>query len=564
MQRDNSARTGGQILIDQLRRQGVRRAFCVPGESYLAALDALHDAPEIDLVVCRHEGGAAMMADAYAKLTGQPGICFVTRGPGATNASSGIHVAFQDSTPVILFVGQVARSTRDREGFQEIDYRAMYGAVAKWAAEVDDPARLPEYVARAFRTAQQGRPGPVVLALPEDVLTARAAVPDAPAVAPALASPGAAEMAELRDRLARAERPLAILGGGGWSAQAKADFEAFAEANALPVACAFRYQDHFDNAHACYAGDVGLGINPKLAQRVRDADLLLVVGARMGEIASGGYTLLDVPVPRQPLVHVHPGAEELGRVYQPVLAIQAATSAFAAAARALDPVDPARWAAETAAAHADYLAWNDPDASEVAGQGVDMRAVMRLLRDRLPEDAILCNGAGNYAGWVNRFHQYRRFRGQLAPTSGSMGYGVPAAIAAKLIAPERSVVAFAGDGCFLMTGQELATAAQYGAAIRVLVVNNAAYGTIRMHQEREYPHRKVGTDLHNPDFAALARAYGAHGERVETTAAVEAALDRAFAADGPALVELVTDVEAITPAKTLSAIREAARAARSG
>ena len=548
-------RTGGRVLVDQLAIHGVERVFCVPGESYLAALDALHDTPEIALTVCRQEGGAAMMADAHAKLTGRPGVCFVTRGPGACNAASGVHVAFQDSTPMVLLIGQVGRAMRDREAFQEIDFRTMYGELAKWVAQVDDPARLPEYLSRAFHTAQQGRPGPVVLALPEDVLSEDVDTLDARPARPAVARPGAEEMTELRDRLARAERPLAILGGGGWSAEAKADFEAFAEASDLPVACAFRCQDYFDNTHACYAGDVGLGVNPALARRVREADLLLVVGARMGEATSSGYTLLDVPTPSQDLVHVHPGAEELGRVYQPSLAIQAATPAFAAAARALAPVSAPPYAGVREAARQDYLAWTTPPAAKTFTGTVDMAQAIADLRERLPADAVICNGAGNYAAWVHRYYRYRGYRTQLAPTSGSMGYGVPAAVAAKLAAPERPVIAFAGDGCFQMSGQELATAVQYDAAIVVIVVNNASYGTIRMHQERHYPHRVTGTDLRNPDFAALARAYGAHGELVSDQAGFAPAVERALAAERPALVEVRTDLEQISPAKTISELR---------
>ncbi len=553
---ETTARTGGRVLVDQLAIQGVERVFCVPGESYLAALDALHDTPEIALTVCRQEGGAAMMADAYAKLTGQPGVCFVTRGPGATNASSGVHVAFQDSTPMLLLIGQVGRSMRDREAFQEIDFRRMYGQLAKWVAEVDDPARLPEYLSRAFHTAVQGRPGPVVLALPEDVLSETVETADARPVRAAAGHPGTAEMAELRDRLAAAERPLAILGGGGWSAAAKADFEAFARANDLPVACAFRCQDYFDNTHACYAGDIGLGVNPALARRVREADLLLVVGARMGEATSSGYTLLGVPTPKQALVHVHPGAEELGRVYQPDLAIQASTPAFAAAARALDPVASPPYAGVREAARQDYLAWTTPPSAKAFTGTVDMAQAIADLRERLPDDAVICNGAGNYAAWVHRYYRYRSYRSQLAPTSGSMGYGVPAAVAAKLAAPDRPVIAFAGDGCFQMTGQELGTAVQYGAAIVVIVVNNSSYGTIRMHQERHYPHRVTGTELRNPDFAALARAYGAYGELVSDQASFAPAVERALSAGGPALIEVRTDLEQISPVKTISDLRD--------
>jgi acetolactate synthase-1/2/3 large subunit len=458
---------------------------------------------------------------------------------------------------MILFIGQVGRGMRDREAFQEIDYRRMYGQLAKWVAEIDDPARIPEYVSRAFHTAMAGRPGPVVLALPEDVLTESTVVADVPACRPGRGYPGAAEMAELRERLGRAKRPFVLLGGGGWSRQAKADMETFAEANDLPVGCAFRCQDYFDNTHGCYAGDVGIAPNPKLAERVREADLLLVVGARLGEMTTAGYTLVEPPVPRQTLVHVHPGAEELGRVYQPALAIQAATPAFAAAAREMPPIENPAWTGAAARAHADYLDWSTP--RPVPGP-LQMAEVMAWLRERLPAEAIVCNGAGNYAGFVHRYHRYRAYRSQLAPTSGSMGSGVPAAVAAKLTRPERPVVAFAGDGCFLMTGQELATAVHHGAAIVVIVVNNSMYGTIRMHQEREYPGRVSGTALTNPDFAALARAYGAHGEVVETTEAFAPAFERAMESGKPAVLELRIDPEAISTTRTLSDIRNSALA----
>lgn len=552
---ETPARSGGRILIDQLAAHGLDRVFCVPGESYLPALDALYDTDAVDLVVCRQEGGAAMMAEAHGKLTGRPGVCFATRGPGAANAAAGVHVASQDSTPMLLLLGQVPRSARDREAFQEVDLDALFAPLAKWTATVDDPARLPEYVARAVRTALQGRPGPVVLALPEDVLGAEARVEDVVPGRPAAAHPDPAAMAELRQRLAHARQPLVLLGGGGWSARAQGDLEAFAAANDVPVACTFRCQDYVDNRHPCYAGDVGLGVNPALARRVKEADLLLVVGARLGEATTGGYTLVRPPCPQQALVHVHPGAEELGRVYQPSLAIQAAPPAFAAAARTLDPVDPAPWADQRAQARADYLAWSTPPTDRSASGEVDLAQVVGWLTQRLPDDAVLCNGAGNYAAWLHRFHRYRGYRSQLAPTSGSMGYGLPAAVAAKLAAPERTVLAFAGDGCFQMTGQELATAVQYGAAIVIVVANNASYATIRMHQERSYPGRVVGTDLRNPDFAALARAYGAHGELVSETSAFEAAFERALAAGRPALLELRTEVEQITPAKTIAELR---------
>ena len=541
-------RSGGRIVVDHLRAQGVTRVFAVPGESYLPVLDALYDTPEVALTVARHEGAAAMMAEADGKLTGRPGVAFVTRGPGAANASSGVHVAFQDSTPMVLFVGQVARSDRDREAFQEVDYRRMYGALAKWAAEVDDPARLPEYLARAWRTAMQGRPGPVVLALPEDMLAATAEVADAAYVAPVQAHPDPDALSDLRARLAAAARPLVLVGGGGWRTQTGHDIAAFAEANDLPVATTFRCQDYIDNDHPCYAGDLGIAPNPALAERVRTSDLLLVVGARLGEMTTGGYSLVEPPQPHQSLVHVHPGAEELGRVYQPDLAIQASSPAFAAAARALAPLDAPAWAGAGQAAHAAYLAWQAPES--VPGD-LQLGEVMGWLRDRLPPEAVICNGAGNYAGFVHRYHRFRRYRTQLAPTSGSMGYGLPAAIAAKLRHPDRPVLAFAGDGCFQMTGMELATAAQAGAAVVVVVVDNGLYGTIRMHQEKQYPGRISGTELVNPDFVALAQACGAYSECVTHTAEAGPALERALAADRPALVVLRLDPEAITTRQRL-------------
>jgi len=548
-------RTGGQILVDCLRVHGVERAFCVPGESYIAALDALHDTPEIDLVVCRHESGAAMMADAYGKMTGHPGICFVTRGPGATNASSGVHIAYQDSTPMILIIGQVARRMLDREAFQEIDYRRMFGQMAKWVAQIDDASRIPEYVSRAFHTATAGRPGPVVLVVPEDVFRERAFAKDARTFVRPAAHPGPADMAQLRDLLAESRNPLVILGGGGWNAAACADIRRFVEANRLPVATAFRCQDYFDNNHPNYVGDVGIGINPKLAARIREADLLIDVGSRLEEMVTSGYTLIDIPQPRQTLVHVYPGAEELGRVYRPDLPIHAAIPAFAAAAAALEPVAFAPWAERVAAARAEFVEWTTPRATPGALQ---MGEIMAFLRDTLPDDAILCNGAGNYTTWVHRYYRFRRHRTQLAPRSGSMGYGLPAAVSAKRHFPNRLVIAFAGDGCFMMTAQELATAVMYRLPIIVIVVNNGMYGTIRMHQERHYPRRAYGVDLVNPDFAALARAYGAVGETIHRTGDFVPAFERAMAADRPVVLELILDAEVITPTRTLSDIQDEA------
>ena len=550
-------RSGAQVLVDQLKIHGADTVFCVPGESYLAVLDALYDANSIGLVTCRQEGGAAMMADAYGKLTGKPGLCMVTRGPGASNASAGLHVAMQDSTPLILFIGQVARDTLEREAFQEIDYRRMFGQFAKWVAQIDDSRRIPELMSRAFHTATSGRPGPVVLALPEDMLTEAVEVADARPFAPVETAPGTAAMLRFREMLAAAKRPFLLLGGGAWDEDAVRAIEAFAAANQLPVGCGFRRQDRFDNGHPCYAGDVGIGVNPKLGQRIKEADLLIALGPRLGEMTTGGYTLLEIPTPKQPLVHVHPDPEELGRVYQPTLAINATPRAFARAAAALAPVASPVWAAATAVAHEDYLAWRKPTRSP--GE-IQMAEIMLWLETQLPADAIVTNGAGNFATWVHRFHQYRRFATQLAPTSGSMGYGFPAALAAKIVHPERTVLCVAGDGDFLMTGQELATAVQRRLGVIVLILNNGMYGTIRMHQERHHPGRVIGTDLHNPDFAALARAYGAHGEIVEHTAEFAPAFQRAQAAGGPAVLELRIDPEALTIRQSLSEIRAAAMA----
>ena len=551
-------RTGGQVLIDQLRIHGVDIVFCVPGESYLAALDALHDAPEIKLVVCRQEGGAAMMADAYGKLTGRPGIVFVTRGPGATNASAGIHISFQDSTPVILFIGQVGRGMTEREAFQEIDFRRMFGQMSKWVAEIDNAARIPELVSRAFHTATAGRPGPVVLALPEDMLTDRVACADARRYRMVQPAPPPEAMAELAERLAKAERPLAIVGGGDWDAAAIETFQRFAAAWDLPVGTSFRCQSHFDNTNDQFVGDVGIGLIPKLAERVKTCDLLLVAGARLGEMTTSGYTLLDIPVPKQALAHVYPDPEELGRVYQPALPINSGMKNFAAAAARLKPPAKPAWSEWRKAARADYLDWIKP----LPNPGkVQMAEIMIWLRERLPADAFIVNGAGNYSGWIHKYYQFRRYRTQVGPTSGSMGYGTPAAVAVKLMHPERIVVNFAGDGCFLMHGQELATAAMYNAAVVNIVVNNGIYGTIRMHQEREYPKRVIATNLKNPDFAALARAYGCHGETVTRTEDFAPAFERCVAAGKPALIDLVIDPEAITPRTTIAKIREAALAA---
>lgn len=553
------SKSGATLLVDTLLTHGADTVYCVPGESYLAVLDAMHDHRDrLRVVTCRQEGGAANMAEAHGKLTGRPGICMVTRGPGATNASIGVHTAFQDSTPMILFVGQVARGFLGREAFQELDYGRMFGGMAKWVAQIDSADRVQEIVTRAFQVACSGRPGPVVIALPEDMLIESAQARPIRAFTPVSASPARADVAALVGLLEGAQRPVVLLGGGGWTAQARADMQAFAERNHLPVACSFRCQDLFDNAHPQYIGDVGVGVNPRLAQRLREADLILACGPRLGEMTTSGYTLLEAPAPRQTLVHVHPGAEELGSVYQGRLLIQAGMAAMADELAGLPPVNhAARWRAHTEQARAEHEQWR----ARVETPGaVQMWEVMAHLDEALPADAILANGAGNYTVWVHRFHRYRGWRSQLAPTSGAMGYGVPAAIAAKIRYPERTVLAFAGDGCFLMCGQELATAVKERAAVIFIVVNNGMYGTIRMHQEREYPGRVLGTDLVNPDFAAYARAFGAHGERVERTADFAPAYARAVASGKPALIEIVIDPEAITPATTLSALRSQARA----
>jgi acetolactate synthase-1/2/3 large subunit len=551
-----TARTGGQILVDQLIAHGVDHLFCVPGESYLAVLDALHDAA-IEITVCRQEGGAAMMAEAYGKLTGRPGICFVTRGPGATNASPGLHIARQDSTPMILFVGQIERGMREREAFQELDYRAAFGAIAKWATEVDDPARFPELVSRAFHVATSGRPGPVVIALPEDVLTEAAAVADAPRYEPIETHPSLAQVAELQKLLWAAQAPMVLLGGSRWSEGAVQRFTRFAERLELPVAATFRRQMLFPADHGSYAGDLGLGVNPKLLARIKDSDLVLLVGGRLSEIASQSYTLFDIPVPRQRLVHVHPDPSELGRVYRAHLAINASPTAFSAAVEAVEPPPAIRWGERTRSAHADYLAWSDPAPIRHPGS-FQMGAVMAHLREVLPHDTIFCNGAGNFATWIHRFWPFRAYGTQLAPTSGSMGYGVPAAVGAKRIRPDRTVVVFAGDGDFLMNGQEFATAVQYDLPILVVVIDNGMYGTIRMHQERHYPGRVSATALKNPDFAAYARAFGGHGERVERTEEFAPALERARRSGKPAILHCFLDPEAITPTTTLTAMREQA------
>jgi acetolactate synthase-1/2/3 large subunit len=547
-----SIRHGGKLNNDQLVVHGTDVAFCVPGESYIQLLDGLYDSP-IRLVTCRHEASAANMAEAYGKLTGRPGVCMVTRGPGATQASVGVHTALQDSTPLILLVGQVASDQEEREAFQEIDYRRMFAPLAKWVAQIERVDRIPELIARAYATACAGRPGPVVLALPEDMLAAESGAADAPPFRVIQPSPDPGKIAALRDLLERARRPCALIGGGGWTPAASAHLRTFLEANDLPAVAAFRRQDALDNDSPSYVGELGIGINPALGQRVREADLLLAVGPRLGEMTTARYTLLDVPRPRQTLVHVHPGPEELGRVYQADLPILSGMEPFAAAVRELRVAE--RWGEWAATARSDYEAWQQHDAMPGT---LDLGECIAHLRRRVP-DAVVSNGAGNHTAWIHRFWRFHDFPSQLAPTSGAMGYGLPAALTAKALHPERTVICFTGDGDFLMCGQELATAVQYELPIVVLVVDNGMYGTIRMHQELHFPGRVVGTDLVNPDFGAYARAFGAHGENVERTEDFPAALERALAAGVPALVSLRVDPEAITHGTTLSAIRAGAR-----
>ena len=549
-----NARTGAQILVDHLALNGVERVFCVPGESYLAVLDALHG-HAIETIVCRQEGGVSAMADADGKLTGRPGIAFVTRGPGITNASIGLHTAQQDSTPVILFMGQVGSQDMEREAFQELDVRKVFGSIAKWAAQIDRADRLPEMVSHAFHVATSGRPGPVVLALPEDMLVDVAHVDDARPARPVTNGPTPAAIAAVVGHLERAERPLMLVGGPGWTAAAGQAVLRAAHALSVPVVTSFRCQDYVDNDDPAYGGDAGIGLNPALAERVRTADVLLVVGDRLGEMTTSGYSLLVPPNPSQTLIHVHPSGDELGRVYRPDLGIVSRSDAFVEALAAVPLADSSVRRAWLAATRRDYAAWIAPEANPGALQ---MATVIQLLRERLPSDAIFCNGAGNYTGWLHRYFRYRGFRTMLAPTSGAMGYGVPSAVAAKLRHPDRAVVSISGDGCFLMNGQEMATATQYGAKILFLVVNNGMYGTIRMHQERAYPGRVSATDLVNPDFVKLGEAYGAYAERVERTADFAPALTRALAAPGPALIELILDPDAITTKTSLSEIRATA------
>lgn len=545
-------RAGGHILADQLQKLGAKAVFCVPGESFLDLLDGLHTHQDsIQTIVCRQEGAAANMADAYAKMTGQPGICAVTRGPGATNAANGIHTAFQDSTPMIVLIGQVGRSMMDREAFQEMDYRRVFGQMAKWVAEINDPARLPEYLSRAWKTAMSGRPGPVVLALPEDMLKEVASVTDAvprPLQQPA---PDPAAMAALGGLLAKAKKPLMLLGGPGWSAKVATEAERLATRLGLPVATSFRCQDYFDNDHPNYVGVLGIAPLPELRKRIaEEVDLLIVIGSRLGEMTTQGYTLLNIPDPQMDFVHVHPGAADLGHVYNPHLAIQSGAATFFQAATALPDGDgTSRWADWVKEQRADYEAFLAP--TKVPG-GLNMGEVVAHVAQEMPHDTVITNGAGNYTVWPHRFHRHRAYRTQLAPTSGSMGYGVPAALAAKVASPDRPVISYSGDGCFLMCAQELATARLYDLDVIYIVVNNGMLGTIRMHQERHYPDRKMATDLFNPDFVAYAASFGIAGERVDRTEDFPAALARAKVSKGGYLIELVVDQQALTPTQTLA------------
>jgi len=552
-------RTGGQVLVDQLQIHGIDHVFCVPGESFLAVLDALHDS-SIKVTVCRQEGGAAMMAEAHGKLTGRPAACFVTRAPGATNAMPGVHIAYHDSTPLLVFVGQVERNVRERDALQELDYRATFKPVAKWATEIDDAHRIPELVSRAVYLSTSGRPGPVVLALPEDMLVDTVTVKDARCSSAIESHPGTAQLEQLQSLIAKSQRPFVLLGGSRWSDEAVKTFADIAASWDIPVAVSLRRQMLFPVDHPCFAGDLGFGPNPELVRIVKDADLILLIGSRLSEVPSQGYKLLDIPLSEQTLVHVYPDPSELGRVYQPDLAINASPASFVAALSSVSMPPSSSRAAYRERARQAYKKWSDT--AEIVSPGpLQMARVMDYLNDALPSDAIICNGAGNYATWIHRFRRFAGFGTQLAPTSGSMGYGVPAAVGAKRIYPDRTVVAFAGDGCFLMNGQEFATAVQYALPIIVIVVDNAMFGTIRMHQEREYPGRVSATALQNPDFAMYAQAFGGHGERVECTEQFAPAFERARACGKPAIIHCLIDPEAINPSYTLSSVREAAMAA---
>lgn len=555
---DREFRSGGQILVDQLLIHGVDTAYCVPGESYLEVLDALHDVSDrLTLINARHEAGAANMAEAYGKLTGRPGICMVTRGPGACHAAIGVHIARQDSTPMILLVGQVARDTIDREAFQELDYRAMFGPVAKWATQIDDPRQIPEYLARAFRVATSGRPGPVVIALPEDMLTQRVAVADARPYQPTGAGLTAEGLQALTDALKRAERPLLLVGGSGWDDDAAGAIQNFAETNHLPVACSFRRQDIVHNLSPVYAGDFGTSTAPTLYRRLREADLLVVIGARLGEMTTRTYTTLTPPDPQIPVIHVHPDPDEIGRVYAPDLGLAATPGSVARAVRSLDLGQGARWSEWCAGLHGDYLADSEPPAID-GDWPLDMAAALAAIRDDLPENCVITLDAGNHTGWAQRYLRFGRPRRQIGSTCGAMGYSVPAAVAASLRHPDRLTLCFVGDGGFMMSGAELATAAQFGARPIVLLFNNGGYGTIRMHQEREHPGRVSGTRLRHHDFCRMAEGMGCHTERVTRTHDFRPALERARASGKPALLELLTDPEQISTRTTITQLRAAA------
>jgi acetolactate synthase-1/2/3 large subunit len=549
-------RHGGKILVDQLEAQGASAAFTVPGESFLAALDGLHDSNRIKTVICRQEGGAAIMAEAWGKVKGEPGICMVTRGPGAANAMAGLHIAQQDSTPMIMFLGLPGEKHEDREAFQEIETKSLFSSFVKWSAVIRSTARIPEYVSRAYHTAMNGRPGPVVLGLPEDMLSSMGDAGDAKPVKFAVPSASASDETAVAAALAKATRPLVIVGGPGWSRDIQKKVQAFAERFDLPIAASFRCQDYIDNRHPCYVGHAGIGLDAKLADAIRNADLLLVIGSRLGEMTTSGYTLVDIPNPRSFLIHVHPSGNELGSVYSPDLPINATAASFADLLGRLPAPASKPWAGHRQALREAYEAYVKPNPTPGL---VRLEEVVKTVSDMLPEDGIITNGAGNYAAFVHRYTRYKGYRSCLAPTSGSMGYGLPAAIAAKLADPTRTVINFAGDGCFMMTGQELATAVQYGLGVVTIVVNNGMYGTIRAHQERQYPDRVSGTTLVNPDFAAYARAFGAYGETVERTEDFRPALERALASNKAAIIEVRTDQEALTPRQTLSEIRAAGR-----
>ena len=552
-------RTGGQVLADQLKIHDVDTAFCVPGESYLALIDALHDASnEIKVISCRQEGGATNMAEAYGKLTGKPGIAMVTRAPGACNGSIGVHTAMQDSTPMVILIGQVARDQEYREAFQEVDYRQFYGALCKWVGQIERAERIPEMVSKAFHHAMSGRPGPVALALPEDMLRDLTDVGDAERYKTARPGVDPADIAIMQAMIAQAERPLVIVGGGGWSETACADITAYAEANGLPVAASFRCQDIVDNNRDCYAGELGTSVNAALAARVKDADLLLVVGARLGEMTTSGYSLVEAPRPKQKLIHIYPDPDELGRVFQPDLPIAAAVDRFAGAAKNAEPIDADRWQEWAAGARRDHLT-NLEQTTDFPG-AVDMVEIMGHIQSRVGKDAIITTDAGNFSGWPQRFFRYSTYPSQIGPTSGAMGYSVPAAISARLTCPNRPVIGFVGDGGFMMSGQEFATAMHYGIDPIVIVVNNNMYGTIRMHQERDYPDRTIATGLTNHDFVKWAESFGAFGARVERTEDFAPAFDSALRAGRIALIEIRLDPEVITTRTTLSAIRDAGRA----